>query len=173
MLLEVIDLVLTCECHVARGGNYLNFRSEDLECKVEAHLIIAGACRSVCHGVGADFLGVIYNRKCLEYAFGADADRICAVAEHVTGYHEAYAAVVIVVSDVEGGMRCRAETVCLVGDYSELFFAETSGIGYGCMYFISEVFGQIFYCKRCVQSSAEREQYLFFVLHFSLCFDVD
>ena len=72
---------------------------------------------------------------------------VCAVAEHVAGHHVAYAAVVVVLGDVERGVRCRAEAFCLVGDNLELFVGESAGVGDGGVYFITEVFGKVFDCE--------------------------
>ena len=53
------------------------------------------------NGVCAYFLGVVDNSHSLEYALGRHADRVCAVAEHVSGYHVLYGAVVVFPGDVE------------------------------------------------------------------------
>lgn len=70
MFLQIVYLILAGEGHVPGGGDDLDLGSEDLECEVEAHLVVACACRAVGHGVGADLLGVFDYSDGLENALG-------------------------------------------------------------------------------------------------------
>ena len=54
--LEVVDFVVAGEIHVACGSDDFNLRCENLECEVEAYLVVSGACRAVGNAVRADFL---------------------------------------------------------------------------------------------------------------------
>ena len=42
-ILQVVDLIFACECHVAGGSDDLYLRSENLECKIKTHLVVAGS----------------------------------------------------------------------------------------------------------------------------------
>ncbi len=70
VLAQIVDFILAGEGHVAGRGDDFNLGSEYLECQVEAHLVVAGTCRTVCHGVGTDFLGIFDDGDGLEDAFG-------------------------------------------------------------------------------------------------------
>ena len=69
VFLQIVDLILAGESHVAGRGDDLDFGGEDLECEVETHLVVSGACRAVGHGIGSDLLGVFDDGDSLEDAF--------------------------------------------------------------------------------------------------------
>ena len=137
MLLKIVNLIFAGQCHVACWGDNLNFGGEYLECQVETHLVVAGAGRAVSHCVGPYFLGVFNNGDCLEYTFRRHTDGVGAVAEHITGYHVFDAFVVVVTGHVEGSMRGCPEFDGFLFDGGKLFCRKASGIGYGCVYFIT------------------------------------
>ncbi len=47
----------------------------------------------------------------------------------------------------------------------EFFGAESAGVGYGRVNFVTEVFGEVFGGKGCVKSAAECEYYFFLIVH--------
>lgn len=40
---EIVYLIFACECHVAGGSDDLYLRSENLECEIKTHLVVAGS----------------------------------------------------------------------------------------------------------------------------------
>ena len=104
MFLQVVDLIFAGEGEVAGRGYDLDFGSEDLESEVESHLVVPRTGRTVGYCVGPYLLGIFERGDRLEDTLGADRDRIGAVAEHVPCHHILYALVVIILSDIEGGM---------------------------------------------------------------------
>ncbi len=162
---QVFDFILAGEGHVAGRSDYLYLGGENLEGEVETHLVVAGAGRAVGNGVCAYFLGIVDNSHGLEYALGRHADRVCAVAEHVSGYHVLYGAVVVFPGDVEGGVGGGAESKGAFLYAGEFFGSEAAGVGYGRVNFVTEVFGEVFGGKRCVEAAAECEYYFFLIVH--------
>ncbi len=140
MLLQIVNLILSGKGEVAGRGDYFNLRRKNLESKIETHLVVAGSCRTVGNGICTDFLGIFYCRDCLEDTLGTYGYRISAVAEHVARNHIFYTLVVVILSDVESGMRGGSETFRLFGYHLQLLFRETAGVGDCRVHLIPEIF---------------------------------
>ena len=89
------------------GVMMLDLGGQDLERQVEAHLVVAGARRTVGHAVGADLLGVFDDGDGLEDTLRADRNGIGAVAQDVAEDHVFDALLVVFLLDVERGVASR------------------------------------------------------------------
>ena len=166
---QVVDLVFAREGHVARRGDDLDLRSENLERQVEAHLVVARTGRAVGHGVGSDPLGVFDDGNGLEDALGAHRDGVGAVAQHVAEDHVADALLVVLLLDVERGVLHGAELQGPLLDPLQLGFRETARVGNGRIDVISLLLGEVFHTERGVQPAAERQNH-FFLFHIAFRF---
>ena len=158
---EVVDFVLAGEVHVTCGCDDFDFGGENLECEVEAYLVVSGACAAVCDAVCAYAFGVVDDGDGLEYSFAGYGYGVCSVAEDVSVYHVSDAFLVVFVGDVEGGVLSCAECECALAYGFEFVGAEASGVCDGCVYVVSTFFAEVFYGEGCVESAAECEYYFF------------
>ena len=102
VLVEVVDLLLTGEGFVTGEGNDLHARRSHKESHVEAHLVVARACRAVCDSIRLHFACIACDSEGLEDTLGRHRDRVCAIAEHVTINHIADTLVVVFLLYIEG-----------------------------------------------------------------------
>ena len=165
---QVVDLVFARQGHVARRGDDLDLRGEDLKRQVEAHLVVARTGRAVRHGVGPDPLGVFDDGNGLEDALGAHRDGVGAVAQHVAEDHVADALFVVLLLDVERGMLHGAELQGPLLDPLQLGFREAARVGNGRIDVIALLLGEVLHTERGVQPAAERQNHFFsFPYHVS------
>ena len=61
VLVQVVNLFLTAQCHVACQRNDFHARSHDEESHVEATLVVTRTRRTMSDGIGADFVGIACN----------------------------------------------------------------------------------------------------------------
>ena len=87
VLVQVVNLFLTAQCHVACQRNDFHARSHDEESHVEANLVVTRTRRTMSDGIGADFVGIACNGQCLEDTFGTYGYRISAVTQYIAEYH--------------------------------------------------------------------------------------
>ena len=101
VLLQVVDLILACECHIACRGDDADLGSQNLEGHIETYLVVTCACRAVCNVVGANLFGVLDDGDSLEDTLRRYRDGIGTVTQYVTEYHIFNALLVILLLDVE------------------------------------------------------------------------
>ena len=87
VLVQVVNLFLTAQCHVACQRNDFHARSHDEESHVEANLVVTRTRRTMSDGIGADFVGIACNGQCLEDTFGTYGDGVGTVTQYVSEYH--------------------------------------------------------------------------------------
>ena len=162
---QVVDLVFAREGHVARRGDDLDLRGEDLERQVEAHLVVARTGRAVGYGVGSDPLGVFDDGNGLEDALGAHRDGVGAVAQHVAEDHVADALLVVLLFDVERGVLPGAELFGALRDLFEFGLREAARVGDRRVDVVSLLLREVFHAKRGVQPAAERQNHFFLGFH--------
>ncbi len=143
MLLKILYLILAGEVHVTRGSDDFDFRSENLEGKVKAHLIVTCACASVGHIVSAYLLCILDDGDSLEYTFRANRYGIGTVTKNVTEYHVLYALFVVLLSDVKCGMGLGSESKRTLLYRLELLGREAAGVGNGGVHLVSAILAKI------------------------------
>ena len=116
VFLQIVDFIFTREFHVTGWSNNLNFRSKNLECKVETHLVVPGSCGTMSHGIGTYLLGIVDDGNSLENTLRRDGNRICPVAKHVPKNHVANTLGVVVFRDIKCNVTLHAKALGLVGD---------------------------------------------------------
>ena len=159
--IEVIDFVLARQSHIPRQGYDFHIRRHYHKGHIEAHLVVAGACRAVRYRIRAYLLRVACDGHCLEYAFRRHRNRICSVAEHVAIYHIFNGLFVIFLRYVEGHVFLRAEFVGVLLVLFELLGGEAARIGAGRIYLISLFVRKVADGEGGVQTAAEGHDDLF------------
>ena len=68
MLVKIVNLILSCECHIACECDNLHAGGTHKESHIETYLVVAGTGGAVGNGIGANLVGIACNGKCLKYA---------------------------------------------------------------------------------------------------------
>ena len=148
ILVEVIYFFLAGQCIVTSKCDNFYAGSHHEEGHVEANLVVAGTCRTVCDGVSADFLGVTCDGERLEDAFRRNRNGIAVVAKHIAINHIAKALVVILLRHVECHIFLRTELIRIFFISLELLSTETACVSTRSIYFITHFLCQIHHCIR-------------------------
>ena len=165
VLVQVVDLFLTAQCHVAGQGNDFYPRGKYQERHIETNLIVTGSRRAVCDSVRTDLVCITGDCQCLEDTFGTDGDRISAITENIAEYHIFQALFVILLRDVERYVFDGTQFISIFFVLFQLFRTETTGIGTSGIHFIPFFLSQIHHSKRGVETSTECYYYFLLLLH--------
>ena len=101
MFFQVVDFVITAQCHIAGKCNDFYSRSHNQESHIETDLVVSCTSRTVSYCMCVDFVGVTSNGKCLEDTFRTYRNRISTVTQYVTEYHILQALSIVFLSNVE------------------------------------------------------------------------
>ena len=170
MLLEVVDLILAREGHIACRGDDLDLGGEDLERQVETHLVVTGTRRAVSHGIGADLLGVLDDGDGLEDTLRAYRDGVGAVTQDVTIDHVTDRLLVILLLDVERGVLHGTQLDGALLDLRQLLRREAARVGNGRIDIVTLLLAQVLYAERGIQTAAKGENYFLFHRFISFLF---
>ena len=169
MLVQVVNLLLAAQSHVAGQGDDFHTRCHDKEGHVETHLVVAGSGRTVGDGIGSDFVGIAGDGQCLEDALRADGDGVGAVTQHVAVDHVFQTLFVVFAGDVQCHVFHGAQLVGVLFVGFQLLGTESAGVGAGSIYFVSFFLGQIHHSERSVQPAAECDNYFFLLCFHNYC----
>ena len=165
VFVQIINLFLTAQCHVACQRDDFHARSHDEESHVKTNLVVTRTRRTVGDGIRADFVGITCNGQCLEDTFGTYRNRIGTVTQNIAEYHVFQAFLIVFLRHVEGDVFFGAQLVGIFFVCLQLFSTETARIGTSCIYFVPFFFGKIHHRKRGIQTSAECDYYFLLLFH--------
>ena len=101
VLLQVVDLFLAAQGHIAGQRDNLHVRSQYQESHIETDLVVTGSGRTMGDSVGANLVCVAGDRQGLEDTLGAYGDRIRTITQHVSENHVLQALLVILFRNVD------------------------------------------------------------------------
>ena len=154
-LLQVVNLVLASEHHIACWGDNLNLGCHNLECKVETNLVVTRTSRTVCYAICTHLLGILDDSHRLEDTLRRYRDRVGTITQYISKDHILDAACIVLLGDVECCVLLRSKTICTLLNRCQLLVGETARIGDCCVDLIAQLLGQVLYAERGVQTSTE------------------
>ena len=101
VLLQVVDLFLAAQGHIAGQRDNLHVRSQYQESHIETDLVVTGSGRTMGDSVGANLVRVAGDRQGLEDTLGTYGDRIRTITQHVSENHVLQALLVILFRNVD------------------------------------------------------------------------
>ena len=131
VLVQEVNLLLTCQFLIAGEGDDLHARRQYEESHIETDLVITSTCASVGDGVGTNLFSIAGDGDGLENAFAGYGDGVTVVAQHIAENHVFQRLGIILLCHIEGYILYGPQFISVLFVGLQLFGAESAGIGTG------------------------------------------